>query len=71
MAKRESFARTMPVFPQSEGVRLCRAAEVKTLAIFHHDPDHEDLFMERLESEARSTWMGAFVAREHMRFNLA
>ena len=54
-----------------EGVRCCRAANVKTLAIFHHDPDHEDLFMERVESEARAMWMGAFVAREHMRFNLA
>ncbi len=54
-----------------EGVRLCKAANVKTLAIFHHDPDHEDLFMGRLESEARAAWMGAFVARGHMRFNLA
>ncbi|MBM3517992.1 MAG: MBL fold metallo-hydrolase [Alphaproteobacteria bacterium] len=53
-----------------EAVRLCRAVDVKTLAIFHHDPDHEDLFMERIEREARSTWIGAFVAREHMRFNL-
>ncbi len=53
-----------------EAIRLCRAANVKTLAIFHHDPDHEDLFMERLETEARATWAGCFVAREHMRFNL-
>ncbi|MFQ5957838.1 MAG: MBL fold metallo-hydrolase [Alphaproteobacteria bacterium] len=54
-----------------EGVRLCRAAEVKSLAIFHHDPDHEDLFMEDIESTARATWIGALVAREHMRINLA
>ncbi|MSP51520.1 MAG: MBL fold metallo-hydrolase [Alphaproteobacteria bacterium] len=53
-----------------EGVRLCQAANVKTLAIFHHDPDHEDLFMEQLERLARMTWQGAIVAREHMRFNL-
>ncbi len=53
-----------------EAVRLSKAANVKTLAIFHHDPDHEDLFMERLETEARATWNGCFVAREHMRFNL-
>ena len=31
-----------------ECVRLCQAANVKTLAIFHHDPDHEDIFMELL-----------------------
>tara|TARA_B100001123_G_C15134197_1_gene956647 strand:+ start:79 stop:903 length:825 start_codon:yes stop_codon:yes gene_type:complete len=54
-----------------EGVRLCRAANAKSLAIFHHDPDHEDLFMERLESEAKAKWSQAFVAREHMRCNLA
>lgn len=53
-----------------EGVRLCRAAGVKTLAIFHHDPDHEDLFMEALEAEARQLWSGALVARENMRVNL-
>lgn len=53
-----------------EGVRLCRAAGAKGLAIFHHDPDHEDLFMEELEAEARQLWSGAMVARENMRVNL-
>lgn len=53
-----------------EGVRLCHMADVKRLAIFHHDPDHEDAFMERLDSEARYTWDGAFVARENMRVYL-
>jgi len=53
-----------------EGVRLCRAADVKRLAIFHHDPDHEDGFMEQLEAEAQQTWPGAFVARENMRIYL-
>jgi phosphoribosyl 1,2-cyclic phosphodiesterase len=54
-----------------EGVRLCQAANVKMLAIFHHDPDHEDLFMERLEAEARLLWPGTLVARENMRVTLA
>ncbi len=54
-----------------EGVRLARAANVRSLAIFHHDPDHEDRFMERVEAEARRTWRGAFVARENMRIRLA
>ena len=31
-----------------ECVRLAQAANVKTLAIFHHDPDHEDQFMEKV-----------------------
>ncbi len=54
-----------------EGIRLARSANVKSLAIFHHDPDHEDLFMEEIESSARATWNGAIVAREFMRINLA
>ena len=54
-----------------EGVRLCKAANVKALAIFHHDPDHEDLFMERVEAAARAMWDRALVARENMRINLA
>jgi phosphoribosyl 1,2-cyclic phosphodiesterase len=54
-----------------EGVRLCQMAGAKRLAIFHHDPDHEDAFMERLESEANFIWTGAFVARENQRVYLA
>ncbi len=54
-----------------EGMRLCQAANVKRLAIFHHDPDHEDRFMERLEEEARFAWEGNIVARENMRLHLA
>ncbi len=53
-----------------EAIRLARAANVESLAIFHHDPDHEDPFMEQIESKARQMWSGAFVAREHMRVNL-
>ncbi len=49
-----------------EGIRLCKAANVKQLAIFHHDPDHNDDFMHQLEGEARAVWAGAFIAREHM-----
>ncbi len=49
-----------------EAVRLSRAANVKRLAIFHHDPDHDDAFMEKLEAEAKQTWSGTVVAREGM-----
>ncbi len=49
-----------------EGVRLCKAANVKQLAIFHHDPDHDDAFMDQLEEEARNAWKGTFVVREGM-----
>ncbi|WP_343867451.1 MBL fold metallo-hydrolase [Caenispirillum bisanense] len=49
-----------------EGVRLCRQADVRRLAIFHHDPDHDDAFMAELEDEAHLLWDGTFVAREGM-----
>ncbi len=54
-----------------EGLRLCRAAGAKRLAIFHHDPDHEDPFMERLEAEASEAWPHTTVARENMRVVLS
>lgn len=49
-----------------EGVRLCRAAGAKRLAIFHHDPGHDDPFMKGVEKDAAKMWKGAFVAREGM-----
>jgi phosphoribosyl 1,2-cyclic phosphodiesterase len=53
-----------------EGVRLCRRANVKKMAIFHHDPEHDDQFMEELEDEARRTWEGIIVARDNMELTL-
>jgi phosphoribosyl 1,2-cyclic phosphodiesterase len=49
-----------------EGVRLCKGAGAKRLAIFHHDPDHDDPFMDGVAAAARAAWPGAFVAREGM-----
>jgi len=49
-----------------EGVRLCKQANVKQLAIFHHDPDHNDDFMRDIELKARDVWEGSLVAREQM-----
>lgn len=47
-----------------EGVRLSQMAKVKKLAIFHHDPDHDDRFMAKVEKDAKKIWKGAFAARE-------
>jgi len=49
-----------------EGVRLCRRAGARRLAIFHHDPDHDDAFMDALEKNAAAEWEGALAARENM-----
>jgi len=53
-----------------EGVRLALAGNVRRLAIFHHDPDHDDEFMDRLALAARREWAGAFVARESMQLDI-
>jgi len=50
----------------NEGVKLCREAGAKSMAIFHHDPEHEDLFMDKLGEEAKKVWSETFVAREGM-----
>ncbi len=51
-----------------EAVRLSQAANVKALMIFHHDPDHDDVVMEQIESDARLMWSKAMVARENMTY---
>jgi phosphoribosyl 1,2-cyclic phosphodiesterase len=50
----------------NEGIRLCQAAGAKQLAIFHHEPDHDDDFMDKLAAEAAEAWDGTFVCREGM-----
>lgn len=47
-----------------EGVKIAKAAGVKKLAIFHHEPNHDDDFLDRLALEAKKVFNGAFVARE-------
>ena len=49
-----------------EGVRLSDAAGVKTLVIFHHDPGHDDDFMDRVAAESEAMRPGTVVAREGM-----
>jgi phosphoribosyl 1,2-cyclic phosphodiesterase len=53
-----------------EGVRLADAAEVKTLVIFHHDPSHDDAFMDRIAADAAAARPGTLVAREGLEINL-
>jgi phosphoribosyl 1,2-cyclic phosphodiesterase len=49
-----------------EGIRLSNAAQVKTCVIFHHDPNHDDDFMDRIAAEAEEARPGTVVAREGM-----
>ena len=49
-----------------EGVRIAMDAEVKRLVIFHHDPGHDDSFMDGVAAEAEAMRPGTVVAREGM-----
>lgn len=49
-----------------EGVRLAKQAGVRQLVIFHHDPDHDDAFMDGVARDAAAALPGTIVAREGM-----
>ncbi len=54
-----------------EGVRLAQAAGVKQLVLFHHDPDHDDACMVRIEAEAAALLPGTIAARDGMELTMA
>ena len=47
-----------------EGVRLCRAAGAKRLAVFHHDPEHDDDMLDGVARELEKEMPGSLVARD-------
>jgi len=47
-----------------EGVRICNAAGVGRLVIFHHDPSHDDDFMDQVAEAADRARPGTMVAKE-------
>jgi phosphoribosyl 1,2-cyclic phosphodiesterase len=47
-----------------EGVRLADAAAAKTLVIFHHDPSHDDDFMDKVAADAAAARPGTIIAQE-------
>ncbi len=47
-----------------EAVKVAKAANVKTLVIFHHDPAHNDEFLDRVGEQASVEFPGAIMAQE-------
>ncbi|NET69890.1 MAG: MBL fold metallo-hydrolase [Sphaerospermopsis sp. SIO1G2] len=47
-----------------EAVKIAQAANVKTLVIFHHDPSHNDDFLDNVGQQAADKFPGAIMARE-------
>jgi phosphoribosyl 1,2-cyclic phosphodiesterase len=46
------------------GVRLANEARAKQLCLFHHDPSHDDEFMDSLAADASDARPGTLTARE-------
>ncbi|MCS6812866.1 MAG: MBL fold metallo-hydrolase [Cyanobacteria bacterium] len=53
-----------------EGVRVAKAANVQQLIIFHHDPLHNDAFLDDVGEQAALVFPNALVAREGMSLQL-
>lgn len=47
-----------------EGIKLCRAANVKKLIAFHHDPSHDDAIMDEIAANMAKEMPGSEPARE-------
>lgn len=47
-----------------QGVRLCDAAGVRTFVAFHHDPWHDDAFLDKVADELEAMRPGSVMARE-------
>jgi phosphoribosyl 1,2-cyclic phosphodiesterase len=52
------------------GARIVEAAGVEQLALFHHDPAHDDAFMDALGERAHDRLSRTFVAAEGMELDL-
>lgn len=53
-----------------QGMRLANAAGAKTFCLFHHDPDHDDTFMDGVAAAARAARPGTIVATEGVTIDL-
>jgi phosphoribosyl 1,2-cyclic phosphodiesterase len=53
-----------------EGVRLCRAAGAKRLAVFHHDPEHDDDLLDGIARDVEKELPGSFVAKDGLSLRL-
>jgi len=52
------------------GAAVAEAAGVRELCLFHHDPSHDDAFMDALSDRARKRFAHTSVAQEGMELSL-
>lgn len=53
-----------------EGLVVARAAGVKCPVMFHHDPNHDDEFLDEVQSQVSESFPGAILAKEGMALTL-
>jgi len=49
-----------------EAIKVAEAANVKTLVLYHHDPLHDDDYLDEVGKQAQEKFPGAIMAREGM-----
>lgn len=54
----------------NQGVKIAKAAKVKKFILFHHDPSHDDEFIDKLEKQAQKEFKESYAAYEGMEINL-
>ena len=53
-----------------QGIRLAEAADAGRLCLFHHDPEHDDAFMDKIGTAAETARPGTIVASEGLQLEL-
>ncbi len=53
-----------------QAVEVAEQSGAKRLALFHHDPEHTDKFLFRMEKECQNRFPEAFLAREGMEIDV-
>jgi phosphoribosyl 1,2-cyclic phosphodiesterase len=66
-AMKQGFGHSTPQM----ACEVARAAGVKSLALFHHDPTYDDECVHDLEEQAQALFNGAFSAREGLEIELS
>lgn len=62
----KSFKTDWKDFIWKSGIEVAKAAGVKQLVMCHHDPAHNDDFLDRVESQVKSAFPNGLLAREGM-----
>ena len=47
-----------------QAIEVAKRAGVKKLVLFHHDPEHNDTFLMKMEKECQKQFPESFFARE-------